>query len=288
MSQLAYETEDRGKIEEVLEPWGLRLVDILSKDVKTVLPMASTRAIVCAGAGATIVAFEGTDPLKLPNWITDFDARVNMTGTAQGYSIAAGAVWPTLKALIAGREAANGRVYLTGHSLGGALAALTAYQIMIESVAPVEAVYTFGMPRPGSRAFAADYNQRLGQRTYRLVHGEDLVPTVAPSVLDFHHVGRHLRCDRRAKFAILNLASSFSSPGSDKPDFVDGVSRELMSLLHAPVSNAVDLASRLRLVGALIMGYGGANMRTDPVGIAIELLPPRLRDHIQDRYIAAL
>jgi hypothetical protein len=49
-------------------------------------------------------------------------------------------------------------------------------------------------------AFAAMYNERLGQRTYRLVYGEDLVPTVAPSSLGFHYVGRYLHCERRGKF----------------------------------------------------------------------------------------
>jgi hypothetical protein len=39
------------------------------------------------------------------------------------------------------------------------------------SIADVNAVYNFGMPRPGNQAFADLYNQRLGSRTYRQVHG---------------------------------------------------------------------------------------------------------------------
>jgi hypothetical protein len=33
-------------------------------------------------------------------------------------------------------------------------------------------------------------------------------------------------------------------------------------------------------------GAGPAGVRTDVAGLVIELLPPRLRDHMPDRYIA--
>ena len=39
------------------------------------------------------------------------------------------------------------------------------------------------MPRLGTPAFAAAYNKKLGERTYRLIHGSDVVPTVPPSEL---------------------------------------------------------------------------------------------------------
>src|SRR5216683_2053695 len=96
--------------------------------------------------------------------------------------------------------AAGGNLFIAGHSLGGALAAITAHRLVTELDAPVTAIYTFGMPRPGSPAFAAAYDQRLGMCTYRLVQGEDIVPTVAPSFLGFRHLGRYLHCDRGAKF----------------------------------------------------------------------------------------
>jgi hypothetical protein len=38
----------------------------------------------------------------------------------------------------------------------------------------------------------------------------------------------------------------------------------------------------------LALGQGPPGARTDSGGIAIELLPPRLRDHMTDRYIGAL
>ena len=284
MSQLAYETDEPDKMRDILALWGLRLVDggVVVESTHAVFPMASTHCFVAAGRNATFVTFAGTDPLVLANLVTDFDARLDAAGIAEGYKAAADVVWARLRAVIAASMAAGGNLFIAGHSLGGALAAITAHRLVTELDAPVTAVYTFGMPRPGSPAFAAAYDQRLGMCTYRLVQGEDIVPTVAPSFLGFRHLGRYLHCDRGAKFDAARL-----SPGteSDEPLFIEGVSNDFARLLQRPLSGIVSMATRLKVAAALVAGVGPAGMRTDTGGIAIELLPPRLRDHMPDRYI---
>jgi pimeloyl-ACP methyl ester carboxylesterase len=292
MSQLAYETDEPDKIGKILQSFGLDLVEggVVVEESKTVLPIASTHCFVATGpvvngTKVVTVAFAGTDPVSLANWISDFDARLRATGTAEGYAAAAEVVWPRLQVLLGKCVPPNGKVYVTGHSMGGALAALTALRISTElQHLDVEAVYTFGMPRPGNQALADRYNQRLGSRTYRLVHGEDLVPTVAPSRLDFRHLGRLLHCERQGRFDKAKLASDTSS---DFPPFADGVAKELATVAHGPLSSVVSAGARIKLAAALLTGMGPSSMRTDPGGIAIELLPPRLRDHIPDRYISA-
>jgi triacylglycerol lipase len=287
LSQLSYETDEPDKIAGILQGWGLRLGDpgIIVEEVGTVLPKASTHCILATGRGANFIAFAGTDPLVLANWISDFDAHIDETKTAEGFQIAADAVWPRLKAAMAKTPLADNKMFVTGHSLGGALAALTALRIDRDRVGEICAVYTFGMPRPGSADFAdGQYNPRLGARTYRLVHGDDLVPTVAPSDLHFHHLGRYLRCERGGKFSAADLAAD---PTSDDPLFVDGVAKKLNGLLHSPLSSILSPLARLKLALALVTGRGPPGMRTDSGGILIELLPPRLRDHMPDRYIGA-
>jgi hypothetical protein len=140
------------------------------------------------------------------------------------------------------------------------------------------------MPRPGSKAFADIYSQQLGTRTYRLVHGEDVVPTVAPTSFGFRHLGRVLHCERQGRFDQANLTSDTSS---DFPPFVSGVAKDLWDHLHEPLSAVLSIAARIKLATALLTGMGFSNMRTDPGGILIEMLPPRLRDHMPDRYIGA-
>jgi triacylglycerol lipase len=287
MSQLSYETDEPKKIDDILARWGLARVPggLLVEEVVTVLPKASTHCLVAVGKGATIVAFAGTDPLVLANWITDFDIHITKTTKAAvGYDTAVAAVWDRLRPLVQAAVVSNSKLFVVGHSLGGALAVLTADRIDRDTdlKASVQGVYTFGMPRAGTPAFADRYNPRLGARTYRLVHAEDLVPTVAPSFLDFHHVGRYLHCGRTGKFDPSQLA-----PGtvSDDPPFVKGVSKQLAKMLHDPLSTVMSPAERIKLVSALALGQGHPDMRTDLAGLIIELLPPRLRDHMTDRYI---
>lgn len=286
MCQLAYETDEPDKIKDVLGSWGLALIEngIVVEEIATVLPRADTRCFAATGCGATLVAFAGTDPLVLANWVTDFDANLTPTGAARGYQTAALAVWPRIQTLLAKSAPDAQNVIVTGHSLGGVLAALTAQRIEKEMGGGVQAVYTFGMPRPGDAALAAAYNERLGERTYRLVHADDLVPTVAPSFLGFRHLGRYLHCDRGAKFDGASLSSDTLS---DEPQFERGILKDLAQLLHGPLSKLLSPFERLQLAASLAVGAGPQGMRNDPAGILIELLPPRLRDHMPDRYIGA-
>jgi hypothetical protein len=68
-------------------------------------------------------------------------------------------------------------LFITGHSLGGALAILCA-QLLERNGITAQAVYTFGQPRVGDCKYAAAYNALLGAKTFRLVYENDLVPHV--------------------------------------------------------------------------------------------------------------
>jgi triacylglycerol lipase len=286
MCQLAYETDEPNKIAKILTDRGFTLVDggVLIREAKTVLPMADTHCFLAHHnqTGTTIVAFAGTDPLSLANWVSDFNARLDRkTGAAEGYQGAADAVTNDLRRLLALSVPQGGKVIVTGHSLGGAIAALIAARIDAEHPGSVDAVYTYGMPRPGGQGLVDSYNAAgLGMRTYRMVHGQDIVPTVAPSSFSFLHLGRALACERSAKFVAANLAADTSS---DFPPFRDDVAESVRDHLNGVFGQA----ERLRLTAMLTVGANPSGLRTDPAGILIEMLPPRLRDHMPDRYIAA-
>jgi triacylglycerol lipase len=75
------------------------------------------------------------------------------------------------------------RIWLTGHSLGGALATLAAAHLGTETI---QGLYTFGCPRVGDAAFTSV----LPTRSYiRFVHRDDWVPTVPPGLLGYVHGG---------------------------------------------------------------------------------------------------
>ena len=73
------------------------------------------------------------------------------------------------------------KIYVTGHSLGGALAALYTgmlhYNGETDIVSKVAAVYTFGQPRVGDAKFAKYMKEHLTDtRYFRVVYCNDLVP----------------------------------------------------------------------------------------------------------------
>lgn len=283
--QLAYETADPRKVASIAASWSCDIPEggIISENSATILPTSSTQLIVFLHGGAVIISFAGTDPLTLTDWITDFDVGSTNEGAANGFAVAAQSVFLRIENLLQNPSIANKPIFVTGHSLGASLAALTAQKIHAIRPGSVKAVYTYGMPRTGNEQFASAYNQTLGSRTYRLVHGDDVVAKVPPSsLLKSRHVGRFLHCVRLGKFDASALAPTTAS---DQPEFAQGISAQLKRMHLGPLSGIMSLAARLKLAAALISGKGPSGLRTDPGGIVIELLPPPLRDHMPDRYI---
>lgn len=116
--------------------------------------------------------FRGTSGLR--NWLLDLDTRpVDWTSGGQvhrGFTEALSQIWTPLEAVLAG---ITGPLFFTGHSLGGALALLAA------SLRMPDAVYAFGAPRTGDRAFG---NTLDGDRVFNIINGRDIVPSLPPTL----------------------------------------------------------------------------------------------------------
>lgn len=67
-------------------------------------------------------------------------------------------------------------VYVTGHSMGGALAVLAAYDLAVNFSMKVN-MYNFGGPRVGNPSFCRHYNKCVPS-SYRVVMDGDIVPGV--------------------------------------------------------------------------------------------------------------
>lgn len=268
LSQLAYETADRSKVQSILDSWDLRLLAFVSNDPATGFPPHSACVVVAAGHGATFVTFSGTDPLKFEDWITDFDAVPSPDGLHSGFDDAVATVWPTIEAAIKTRPAAEQALFFTGHSLGGALAILAAARAAAAHLQPT-AVYTFGSPRTGGATFFSDYTTLLGDSTFRLVHGTDVVACVPPSLpIGFRHVGRALQCPTDGVF---DAQAALMSRDENRPDLVDG-------LIEAGLADF-----RALRMFRLIRGIGPR-----PLDRFAALLPRMVRDHLPASYFRAL
>lgn len=130
-----------------------------------------------------VLAFRGT--IRTDEWVSDGTARQIPCPFAPGLGwIHAGFadIYASMRNKIAeaiGSVAPAKPLYIAGHSLGGALAVLTAADLASGGRRP--AVYTFGAPRTGNPRFAC----RLGSlvpESYRVVNPRDPVPRLPPPV----------------------------------------------------------------------------------------------------------
>ena len=127
-----------------------------------------------------VLAFRGTEANKWKDVKTDLDARFYKgTGGVKIHSGFRGAyecVREQVQEEV--RKLEGFSLYVTGHSLGGALATIAARDLERDSLA---ACYTFGGPRVGDEEFIDDIHAPV----YRIVNAADGVPRVPPSWLTY-------------------------------------------------------------------------------------------------------
>ena len=142
-------------------------------------------AVSAAGPGAgvrpfgneevAVLSFRGTRTIK--DWINNagvFQKRVEGAQVHGGFQAAFDAVEPAIREKLDPLIDAGRTLYLTGHSLGGALALIATREIGPDSHG---ACYTFGSPRVGRFGFA----RYIKTPMYRVVNANDLVPRVPPA-----------------------------------------------------------------------------------------------------------
>ncbi|MEZ6188422.1 MAG: lipase family protein [Planctomycetota bacterium] len=159
---------------ETLEAHGFR--DVVN------LTTSLGECLVADRDGATLVAFKGTTferlsyvARNLKGWRSE--ARAG-GGVHAGFKECLDSLWPKLRQTLAARSKP---VWLTGHSLGGALAVIAGTRLP-----RVQGVVTFGTPRVGNQAFA----DGLRIPCARYVNGRDGIPHMLPAWLGYRHAGR--------------------------------------------------------------------------------------------------
>jgi len=105
----------------------------------------------------------------------------------RGFKGALDEVWNELEKHISYLQKKNRKIWITGHSLGAALATLAA-----DRYGNVQGLYTYGSPRVGDRDFKEDFNVNA----YRFVNNSDIVAKVPPARM-YLHVGelKYIDCD---------------------------------------------------------------------------------------------
>ncbi|KAJ1914702.1 hypothetical protein H4219_004675 [Mycoemilia scoparia] len=111
------------------------------------------------------------------------------TGFGRGYESSKPYIYSVLPGLL--EKYPDYSVVLTGHSLGGAIAALGARELftVYPGIRDKLRLYTYGEPRLGDKDFATDFN-RMQIPSHRIVHNQDVVPHYHVQALGYVHHDR--------------------------------------------------------------------------------------------------
>ena len=150
------------------------------------------QALALRAADFSLVAFRGTEPDSANDLLADVQALLIDWPTGgrvhAGFAREFAKLWPSLERFVAATELP---IWLTGHSLGAALAILAASRIR-----PANLI-TFGAPRVGEREFG----RRLSIAGERVVNCCDAVCVLPPELLGYRHTGRLRYLDSGARLA---------------------------------------------------------------------------------------
>jgi len=149
---------------------------------------------------AIVVSFAGTDPLSITNWIDDIDFIYTSYSPCasegcyvhQGFYDTYLSVQSQIQTAVLALWNTYGRstnFQVTGHSLGGAMAAVCAIDFYNTYGIEPQYVYTFGEPRVGNLAFANYYNSKIHNHM-RVTHHQDPVPHLPTESMGFYHENR--------------------------------------------------------------------------------------------------
>ena len=163
-----------------------------------------TQAFLCADDKVIIVAFRGTTSIK--DWLTDLKIELvplpSKVGCIhKGFNEAIGYVWQDLRQAILDSRNKDQSLWITGHSLGGALATLATDRLTEEAI-KVNGLYTFGQPRVGDEAFANNFDSKMKQCTFRFAHDQDAVTDVPTALQGYKPIGTEYFFDGKGNLYI--------------------------------------------------------------------------------------
>lgn len=148
-------------------------------------------------ADTAVIAFRGTDPHIndiVANLMVWHDNSVTQGDVHTGFKRELDKIYPALLKWIKSRAInKTTTVYVTGHSLGGAMASLCAARLHNEGYNVI--LYTYGSPRVGDKKWASQFESI---EVYRFINCNDIVTVVPPHGL-YHHIGKVCYLDYNGK-----------------------------------------------------------------------------------------
>jgi len=160
----------------------------------------SSQAILVEHEQFLCMAFRGTDEIR--DWFDNLDIqkREELFGVFhEGFWEATQDIWPKIyRDYLHAYKSKPRPLFLTGHSLGGAMATIAAAKMVYEDL-PFTSVYTFGQPRAMDRETGRKFNTECKERFHRFCNDKDVVTRIPARIGGFTHVGQVVYIDNDMK-----------------------------------------------------------------------------------------
>ncbi|MEC8052265.1 MAG: lipase family protein [Myxococcota bacterium] len=146
--------------------------------------IAQLQVLIVANDETMFIAYQGSK--EVMDWIANFyflqrDGEEGVSGRVhQGFALALDSEWSEILTTVQSFSRAGQTIWTSGHSMGAALATITAARLVQEGF-NVGPLYTHASPRVGNTTFAQELYSGLGGNHYRMAHGLDLIPHLPPA-----------------------------------------------------------------------------------------------------------
>lgn len=133
------------------------------------------------------------------------------------------------------KDPSAAKVYVTGHSLGGALATLGAHALRVAYSDQPLCVYTYGQPRVGNNAFAHEYNELVPEH-FAVINDQDPVTRIPKA--SYKRVGNRILVNGLGDIAvrptylemqIINHAAA----GEVKDHYLEAYRASIIQVIHS-------------------------------------------------------
>jgi triacylglycerol lipase len=159
-----------------------------------------TQAFMIAKDDVIVLSFRGTESIQ--DWITDSKIKFvegPFGKVHRGFLEALDYVWNDIVANLIKFQTNAQPFWITGHSLGGALANLAVAKFTERKNIKINGLYTFGQPRIGNKTFAKNFDAKFRQVSFRFINNEDIVTRIPPSAFGYEHIGQVAYIDNVGK-----------------------------------------------------------------------------------------
>lgn len=260
-SKLVYQRSDAVKSIAVTQ-WGYDECIFISK--------SDTQLFVAIKDNKVVISFRGSHGRS--DWLNNF--RIIGTNDLEagrihsGFHSAFQAIKTPLVELL-NDLGSDKKIWLTGHSLGGALAAICLAELQESLRDRFQACYTFGQPRVGHGNFANFIKINYGERFFRFVNDDDIVTRIPPV---YRHVGSLIH------FAADGSLLTFPTTGGDSAieAIIDEMDTETISTEAPPLTEAQF---------EQFLASNSEPLETDLIDNSTEGILPSVSDHDIEEYI---